>query len=310
MNSGDLPAPLTPSNGDLRNFPFTPIFRARLFGSSFHARTSDAEWRAGVTLWLKSWDQVPAGSLPDDDIDLCRLAELGRDLKTWNEVKAGAMRGWIKCSDGRWYHPVVAEGVNEALEGKKAQRLRTLKARVASLRKMLDDSKTEEAKASITRQINTLSHVLSQAESDLVTDPVTGPLHALSQAESDPVTESNRKGQGKGKRKRQGLDTLPSLDGSEEVAGQFERFWLAYPSRSPHPNPKKMARAKFEAAIKRGVDPAIIVAGAERYAKYAAGERTDPRYIAQAATWLSQERWTEPYSLGGTRANGPMRFEG
>ena len=30
----------------------------------------------GGTLWLKSWDQVPAGSLPDDDVDLCRLAEL------------------------------------------------------------------------------------------------------------------------------------------------------------------------------------------------------------------------------------------
>jgi hypothetical protein len=307
MNSGDLLAPLTPSSGDLRNFPFTPIFRARLFGSSFHARTSDSEWRAGVTLWLKSWDQVPAGSLPDDDIDLCRLAELGRDLKAWNEVKAGAMRGWIKCSDGRWYHPVVAEGVNEALEGKKAQRLRTLKARIASLRKTLNDAKTEEeTKAGITRQIDILLLELSQAESDPVTGPVTGPSQALSQAESDPVTGSNRKGKGKG----QGLDSLPGLDGQEEVAGQFEAFWQAYPSRSPHPNPKKPARAKFEAVIKRGVDSAIIVAGAERYARYAAAARTDPKYIVQAATWLNQEQWTEPYELRGNRANGPMPFEG
>lgn len=110
----DLPAPPVPPEVDLRDFAFTPVFRARLFGSSFHARSSDAEWRAGVTLWLKSWDQVPAGSLPDDDIDLCRLAELGRDMKTWAEVKAGAMRGWQKCSDGRLYHSVVAEGVMEA----------------------------------------------------------------------------------------------------------------------------------------------------------------------------------------------------
>ena len=301
----ELPAPLTPSAGDLRNFPFTPIFRARLFGSSFHARTSDSEWRAGVTLWLKSWDQVPAGSLPDDDIDLCRLAELGRDLKTWSEVKPGAMRGWIKCSDGRWYHPVVAEGVNEALEGKKAQRLRTLKARIAALRKTLDEARTDEAKGSITRQINILSLELSQTESNPVTVPVT-----------DAVTESNRKGhrQGKGNRNRKGLDTLArrenGSDGSEEVTGQFEAFLQAYPSRRPHPNPRKPALTKFQAAIRGGTDPAIIVAGAERYAAYVRTERTDPKYIAQAATWLNQERWTEPYALRGDRPDGPMRFEG
>lgn len=113
-----LPDPPVPEEADLKDFGFTPIFRARLFGSAFHARSTDAEWRAGVTLWLKSWDQVPAGSLPDDDIDLCRLAELGRDLKTWRKVKAGAMRGWKKCSDGRLYHAVVAEVVIHAWSGK------------------------------------------------------------------------------------------------------------------------------------------------------------------------------------------------
>jgi uncharacterized phage protein (TIGR02220 family) len=109
-----LPEPLVPAEVDLRDFPFTPIFRARLFGSSFHARTSDAAWRAGVTLWLKSWDQVPAGTLPDDDIDLCRLAELGRDMKSWAKLRDTALHGWRKCTDGRLHHQVVAEGVLEA----------------------------------------------------------------------------------------------------------------------------------------------------------------------------------------------------
>ena len=95
-----------------------------------------------------------------------------------------------------------------------------------------------------------------------------------------------------------------------EASPDFETFWQAYPSRSPHPNPKQSARAKFRAAIKGGTDPAIIVAGAERYAAYVRTERTDPKYVAQATTWLNQERWTEPYALMGNRANGPMRFEG
>lgn len=106
--------PLVPAEVDLRDFPFTPIFRARLFGSSFHSRSSDAAWRAGVTLWLKSWDQVPAGTLPADDIDLCRLAELGKEIKAWKAVREQALRGWKECTDGRLHHPVVAEGVLEA----------------------------------------------------------------------------------------------------------------------------------------------------------------------------------------------------
>lgn len=125
-----LPEPLVAAEVDLQDFPFTPMFRAKLFGSSFHARVSDAGWRAGVTLWLKSWDQVPAGTLPDDEIDLCRLAELGRDLKTWRKLAKEALWGWFICADGRMHHKVVADGVNEAWAGKLKQRHATECARI------------------------------------------------------------------------------------------------------------------------------------------------------------------------------------
>ena len=121
MTTADtLPEPLVPADADLKDFAFTPIYRARLFGSAFHAKASDAEWRAGVTLWLKSQDQKPAGSLPADDVELCRLAELGRDMKTWKKIKAMALHGWFECSDGRLYNQVVAEIVNEQWEGRRA----------------------------------------------------------------------------------------------------------------------------------------------------------------------------------------------
>lgn len=103
--------PLTPADCDLR---FMPIDIGRLFGSEFHAQSDDAAWRAGLTLWFKSYHQVPAASLPDDEIALARLAELGRDTKTWRKIRTAALRNWVKCSDGRLYHPVVAE---KALEG-------------------------------------------------------------------------------------------------------------------------------------------------------------------------------------------------
>lgn len=109
-----LPEPMTPPECDLRDFQFMPIEVVRLFNSEFHARATDAEWRAAVTLWLKSWHQMPAGSLPDDDIALCRLAELGRDHKAWKRLKRMALYGWSRCTDGRLYHATVAEKVNEA----------------------------------------------------------------------------------------------------------------------------------------------------------------------------------------------------
>src|SRR5947209_7876606 len=104
-----LPDPLLPAHVDLRDFPYMPMEVERLFGSEFHAQSNDAEWRAGMTLWLKSFHQVPAASLPDDDVALARLAELGRNVRSWRRVKSGALRGWVRCRDGRLYHRVVAE---------------------------------------------------------------------------------------------------------------------------------------------------------------------------------------------------------
>ncbi len=117
--------PLTPPDCDLRDFPFMPLDITRLFSSRFHAIADDGQWRAGVTLWLRSFHQVPAGSLPDDDIELARLAEFARDVKAWRKVRAMALHGWIKCTDGRLYHPVVCEKALEAWERKRAQRERS-----------------------------------------------------------------------------------------------------------------------------------------------------------------------------------------
>ncbi len=81
---------------------------------------------------------------------------------------------------------------------------------------------------------------------------------------------------------------------------QFEVFWRAYPSRRSHSNPKKPARAKFEVAVKRGVAAADIIRGAENYAAYVEREHTDPKFVAQALTWLNQERWAQYQEAAGT----------
>lgn len=112
-----LPPPPYPAHIDLNHFDDMPLEVRRLRDSGI-AGVADAEvFRCAVLLWCFAWHQVPAGAIPSDDSDLCRNVGLGRDLKTWNRIKAGVLRGWMKAADGRLYHPVVAEKVVEAWNG-------------------------------------------------------------------------------------------------------------------------------------------------------------------------------------------------
>jgi hypothetical protein len=126
----NLPAPLTPPDCDLRDFAFMPLDVVRLRDSDLAVTAEADEFRCAVLLWCASWHQVPAASLPDDDKVLAQYAGYGRVVKEWLKVRDGAMRGWVKCSDGRLYHAVVAEKANEAWTAKLRQRLKTECARI------------------------------------------------------------------------------------------------------------------------------------------------------------------------------------
>lgn len=125
--------PLTPHDCDLREFPFMPLDVVRLRDSDISAISSGDEFRCAVLLWCASWHQVPAASLPDDDIILAQLSGHGRVVKEWKKVRDGSLRGWIKCSDGRLYHPVVAEKANEAWGRKQERAWNTECARIKKL---------------------------------------------------------------------------------------------------------------------------------------------------------------------------------
>lgn len=125
-----MPEPLTPADCDLRDFAFMPLDVVRLRDSDLAATETAEAFRAAVLLWCASWHQLPAASLPDDDRVLANLAGYGRVVKEWLKEREGALRGWVKCDDGRLYHAVVAEKANEAWRGKLEQRWRTEAGRV------------------------------------------------------------------------------------------------------------------------------------------------------------------------------------
>ena len=125
-----MTAPLTPPDCDLRDFGFMPLDVVRLRQSDLVAFETPEAILAAILLWGASWHSVPASSLTDDDRTLAQQAGYGRAVSEWLKVKAGALRGFIRCRDGRLYHPVVAEKANEAWAGKLRQRHRTYLAAV------------------------------------------------------------------------------------------------------------------------------------------------------------------------------------
>lgn len=125
-----LPAPLTSADCDLRDYPAMMLDVRRFRDSDLVAMEKPECVVAAVLLWGAAWHQVPAGSLPDEDKILAQLAGYGRVIAAWKKVRAGALRGFLKCSDGRLYHRTVAEAANAAWETKLRQRHRTFSATI------------------------------------------------------------------------------------------------------------------------------------------------------------------------------------
>jgi hypothetical protein len=90
------------------------------------------------------------------------------------------------------------------------------------------------------------------------------------------------------------------------ISGFFDEFWRVYPKRGDAANPKKPACDKFERAVRGGADPAVIIAAAARYAAIeSSAGRSNTEKIAQAVTWLNQQRWQDYPELAGGDGGPP-----
>ena len=114
--------PMTPPECDLAGFDFMPLDVSRLLKSDtwINAASVPHLSHALISLWAEAWRQVPAASLPTNDKVQQRLSMVEGK---WPKVRAAALADWVECSDGRLYHPVVAEKALEAWLEKLAQRL-------------------------------------------------------------------------------------------------------------------------------------------------------------------------------------------
>ncbi|MGE0047513.1 MAG: DUF1376 domain-containing protein [Acidithiobacillus sp.] len=109
-------APPIPDDSDLRSVRWFKLDIVSLLNSDFMQLASPEEFKAAFMLWTKSIHQVPAGSLPNDEAILAKLAG-GYDYrrKSWQRIREMTLHGWELCSDGRLYHQAVAGTVLDIL---------------------------------------------------------------------------------------------------------------------------------------------------------------------------------------------------
>lgn len=247
-----LAEPLTPPDCDLRSsgMVFMPLDVGRMMDSDQFAMATGEEFKAAMALYAKAWLQVPAASLPSDDRVLAHLAG-GYTPRRWRKVKDVAMRGWILCTDGRLYHPVIAEFAHDAWEKSKhtisdttptrrvssnAERQRRYRER----QKMAKSPATAAPEAAVTGSVTQFSVTpnVTQTVTPSVT-PVTPSFKSETKKEGGsvtPVTQSvtdtvTRNGVTAPQRQLPVLSTMPAAPGADAPSPP--------PFFETKPNPRK-----------------------------------------------------------------------
>jgi hypothetical protein len=118
----------------------------RLLTSRFIAYALREDRRADIgtalILWSECYRQDPAGTLPDDDVELAQLAKFGTDVEAWQRVRAGVLHGWRACHveteagyrTDRLGHPFIAEIAERSVKRKKGRAQGREAARLAVTR--------------------------------------------------------------------------------------------------------------------------------------------------------------------------------
>ncbi|MGH9592091.1 MAG: DUF1376 domain-containing protein [Bryobacteraceae bacterium] len=112
-----LPDPFVSADVDVRDLDGFMLNVERLLASELVAIGTPEECWAATMLWCRAWKQVPGGSLPDDDKILASFSGAG---KRWPKIRQMALRGFVKCADGRLYHRFLCVEVGHAFERKMA----------------------------------------------------------------------------------------------------------------------------------------------------------------------------------------------
>jgi hypothetical protein len=88
-------------------------------------------------------------------------------------------------------------------------------------------------------------------------------------------------------------DLFGEVLGGRDFEAEFHAFWAIFPKR--HGNPKAPARAEWiKLAMGHKLPPlALMLASVRAFNAHHQKEKTDPKFIPHARTWLHQQRWND-----------------
>jgi hypothetical protein len=250
----------------------------------------DGAFRGATMALHAAWHQVPAASLPDDDATLAHLLRYGRDVAGWQSARAaGALAEWIKCSDGRLYHPALAAQANEAWQQRKFHQERAARGAAARWGKAAP-ADADGAAASDARpaKVDDASSMLQASFKDAKRDEREKRREEKGGREDSPPD-------GRGARAR--------ADAGADPEG-FAEWWAEYPRKDA----KGAARKAYAAALKRAAPAELLVA----LRRYPFDHKDGGQFIPYPATWLNQGRYESAHeapapapdaSKGGKWAN-------
>ena len=123
----DLPDPPYPAT--VKANGYRPVLDWQRVKASKTWRLCEPEVRNHLLrLWLEAWNEVPCGSWEHEDALIA--AAIDMPLRLFTAHRDQLLRGWYLATDGRLYHPVIAEMVLQMLAGRAgtAERQRRLRA--------------------------------------------------------------------------------------------------------------------------------------------------------------------------------------
>jgi hypothetical protein len=274
----NLPAPLIDADVDLRNFPTMPLDVARLAQSWIAYGASGDGFRCAVLLWGKAWHQVPAGSLPNDDLLLSQYAGYGRAVDEWRKFRSEALHGFIECSDGRLYHPVVVEMARRAWAKKVGYSERGKAGAEAKKKKGLDETETAAPKI----PPEPLSFSLASAQLQ--------PSPSLASTQLQPSPSKEREG------KRKGKETLPLGFSDEKPSCECDAREAAPGGITTHTQvfsiPQEWIEEVRRTREDAGLPQSNLVFQAQRFVNHHRALGT--RCADWHAKWLSWEQTIDP----------------
>lgn len=131
-NSAPVPEPPYPADVLARGWGFT-LEVERLTNSDTWSLTPPELRPWLLMVWMQSWVQTPAGSLPDDDELIA--GRIGMPVDEFRVRRSKLMRGWYRASDGRLYHKVLTELVERMRDSRRRDREKKAKQRHPDIRR-------------------------------------------------------------------------------------------------------------------------------------------------------------------------------